>query len=123
MIVIVRKTNNYMRPTGPVFVYSVKSDAAKEADQKKELDEYEKTLAENYRTSDNGEPLFFARQPLEEGQQLAKTQKGRYIVAQDLEKVATEALKKSQEWEAKFKGLQSAMGLTPEEIVKMVMGA
>lgn len=123
MIVIVKKSNQYMRPTGPVFAYTVNSNAASEADRKKELKEYEEALGEYLRKNDAGDLLHFSRQPLDEGTTLTKTQKGRYIVAQDLEKVATEAEAAAKSWEAKFAGMKAALGMTNEEIIKAVMAA
>ena len=116
MITIVRKSNQYMKPTGPVFVYIIKGSAD-------ELKDYKAAQGDNYRESDAKEPLFFSRTVLTTGQELLKTRAGRFVVATDLEAESKKAAELEEAELAKLKAMQKFSGLSPQEIIKLVMAA
>ena len=116
MLTIQKKVNEYRKPTGPVFVYSLKGT-------KEEIAEYKAAQGENYRESDSKEPLFFSRTVLTSGQELLKTRAGRFVITTDLEAESQKAAELEQAELAKLKAMQKFTGLTPAEIVKLVMAA
>ena len=116
MLTIQKKVNEYRRTTGPVFVYSLKGT-------KEEMTEYKAAQGENYRESDSKEPLYFSRNPLQVGQELLKTQAGRFIVSSNLEELATKNAELIQGQLAKMVALQQFTGMTPAEIARLVLAA
>ena len=116
MITIVKKSNQYMKPSGPVFVYIIKGSA-------EELKDYKAVQGDNYRESDAKEPLFFSRTVLTSGQELLKTRAGRFVITTDLEAESQKAAELEQAELAKLKAMQKFTGLTPAQIVKLVMAA
>lgn len=116
MITIVKKVGEYQRPSGAVFVYSIKGE-------KEEMAQYKKTLGDNYR-EDNGVVLFYSRTPVSAGEELTlRSDATGYFVKQDLEAKTVRQQSAKENWEAKIQAMQSVLGLSKEEILKAVLAA
>lgn len=120
MITINSKVNQYRKPVSGsmVFVYDLKGTAD-------ELKEFKAVQGTNYREDEaTKRPLWFSNTPLSVGTEVTPTRdKSRYIIQTDLEAEALKAAELEKAELAKLKALQTFSGLTPAEIVKLVMAA
>ncbi len=105
------KVNEYVKNGNPVFVYSLQGDISK----------YKESQKEYFRVNEEGEALYFSNRLLEPGQELKKTNSGRFQVLQDLEATYSELETETTKAVAKLNAISQFTGLGKKKLAERLL--
>src|SRR5690606_1731411 len=100
----------------PIFVYILTGS-------KDDLKAFKDAQGENYRENEQKEPLYFSQRVCQPGQELRKTNNGRFQVLQDLEQRATSIEVAAEKTIGKLTGMAQYFGLTKAQLQQQMFAA
>lgn len=116
MLIIKAKNNQYVKNGNPVFVYTLTGT-------KEELKAFKDSQGDNYRENEGKEPLYFTQRVCQPGQELSKTQSGRYQVLQDLEAKVLAIDTAAEKTIGKLKGMVEYFGISKAQLQQQMIAA
>lgn len=115
-LVIGKKVNEYLaKGTGnPVFVYPV--TGTPEA-----LAAFKAAQASYYREDEDGTPLYFSGNVIAEKTELVQSNSGKFSIKVNLEERVAKSEDLRAGYKAKFEAIQDVLGLSKEEMKKLLL--